>query len=158
MVNANISNINIVANYKYRSLAEHIGSGKDWDLARRERSINIITPFQTASSGNVKVFSTHMEALISMKEYINEFKEDYVVMMDSDNVLNIDLQELLLHHVKNAADITIVTKTLDENASYKHPRMMIASDGVKITDIAMSPSYNSDCPNLSLNISDIFLT
>ena len=91
MVNADISNINIVTNYKYRSLAEHIGSGKDWDLARRERSINIITPFQTANSGNVKVFSTHMEALISMKEYIKEFKEDYVVMMDSDNVLNIDL-------------------------------------------------------------------
>ena len=152
MVNADISNINIVTNYKYRSLSEHIGSGKDWDLARRERSINIITPFQTASSGTVKVFSTHMEALISMKEYIEEFKEEYVVMMDSDNVLNIDLQELLSHHVKNEADITIVTKSLDESASYKHPRMMIASDGVKITDIAMSPSYNPDCPDLSLNI------
>ena len=35
MVNANISNINVVANYNYRSLTEHIGSGKDWDLARR---------------------------------------------------------------------------------------------------------------------------
>ena len=152
MVNANISNINIVTNYKYRSLTEHIGSGKDWDLARRERSINIITPFQTASSGNVKVFSTHMEALINMKEYINEFKEDYVIMMDSDNVLNIDLQELLSFHVKNEADITIVTKALDENASYKHPRMMIASDNGKITDIAMSHAYNPDCPDLSLNI------
>ena len=152
MVNADISNINIVTNYKYRSLAEHIGSGKDWDLARRERSINIITPFQTASSGNVKVFSTHMEALVSMKEYINEFKEDYVIMMDSDNVLNIDLQELLSYHVKNEADITIVTKAIDKNASYKHPRMMIASDNGKITDIAMSSSYNHDCPDLSLNI------
>ena len=152
MVNADISNINIVTNYKYRSLAEHIGSGKDWDLARRERSINIITPFQTANSGNVKVFSTHMEALISMKEYIKEFKEDYVVMMDSDNVLNIDLQELLSYHVKNEADITIVTKAIDKNASYKHPRMMIASNDGKITDIAMSPSYNPTCPDLSLNI------
>ena len=152
MVNADISNINIVTNYKYRSLAEHIGSGKDWDLARRERSINIITPFQTASSGNVKVFSTHMEALISMKEYIEEFKEDYVVMMDSDNVLNIDIQELLSYHVKNEADITIVTKSIDKSASYKHPRMMIASDNGKITDIAMSPSYNPACPDLSLNI------
>lgn len=152
MVNADISNINIVTNYKYRSLAEHIGSGKDWDLARRERSINIITPFQTANSGNVKVFSTHMEALISMKEYIKEFKEDYVVMMDSDNVLNIDLQELLSYHVKNEADITIVTKAIDESASYKHPRMMIASNDGKITDIAMSPSYNHACPDLSLNI------
>ena len=43
LVNANISNINIVVNYNYRSLMEHLGSGKDWDLARREGGINVIS-------------------------------------------------------------------------------------------------------------------
>lgn len=152
MVNANISNINIVANYNYRSLLEHIGSGKDWDLARRERSINIISPFQTATSSDVKVFSTHMEALKNMKEYIDEFKEEYVVMIDSDNVLNIDLQEILSHHKESGAEITIVTKKIANDASYKHPRMMISSIDGKISDIAMSASYNEACPELSLNI------
>jgi len=152
LVNADISNINIVANYNYRSLTEHIGSGKDWDLARRERSINIITPFQTASSGNVKVFSTHMEALMNMKEYINEFKEDYVIMMDSDNILNIDLQKLLQYHKDAGSDITIVTKPLGEKCSFKHPRMMVSSLNGRVTNIAMGSVYNSDCPELSLNI------
>ena len=152
MVNANMSNINIVANYNYRSLLEHIGSGKDWDLARRERSINIISPFQTATSSDVKVFTTHMEALKSMKEYINEFKEDYVVMMDSDNVLNIDLQDVLKSHVNSGAEITLVTKKIDQGASFKHPRVMISTDSDKITGIAMSSAYNSGYPNLSLGI------
>ena len=71
MVNANISNITVVANYNYRSLMEHIGSGKDWDLARRSGGIHIISPYQTAHSSSAKMFSTHMEALISMKEYID---------------------------------------------------------------------------------------
>ena len=62
MVNANISNIYIEANYKYRSLLEHIGSGKDWDLARRESGITFISPFQTAH-GSDSMFSTHMESL-----------------------------------------------------------------------------------------------
>ena len=152
MVNANISNINIVANYNYRSLLEHIGSGKDWDLARRERSINIISPFQTATSSDVKIFSTHMEALKSMKEYINEFKEDYVVMMDSDNVLNIDLQDVIRKHELSGAEITLVTKLIDQNASFKHPRMMISTDSDKIVGIAMSSTYNADYPWLSLGI------
>ena len=39
LVNANIFNINIVSNYNYRSLTEHIGSGKDWDLARKDGGI-----------------------------------------------------------------------------------------------------------------------
>ena len=152
MVNADISNINIVANYNYRSLLEHIGSGKDWDLARRERSINIISPFQTATSSKVNVFTTHMEALKSMKEYINEFKEDYVVMMDSDTVLNIDLQDVLKKHALSGADITLVTKRIDSGASFKHPRMMISANSDKITGMAMSSTYNENYPSLSLGI------
>ena len=33
MVNSGITDISVIANYNYRTLAEHIGSGKDWDLA-----------------------------------------------------------------------------------------------------------------------------
>ena len=152
MVNANISNINIVANYNYRSLTEHIGSGKDWDLARRSGGVHIISPYQTAHSSEAKMFSTHMEALISMKEYIDEFNEDYVILMDSDNVLNINLEEVVKHHEVTGAKITIVTKQTDENYSSKNPRMMLSSVAGKVTDITMSSVYSDRNPELSLGI------
>ena len=152
MVNANISNINIVANYNYRSLTEHIGSGKDWDLARRSGGVHIISPYQTAHSSTAKLFSTHMEALISMKEYIDEFTEDYVILMDSDNVLNIDLEEVVKNHEMTGAKITIVTKQTDENYSSKNPRMMLSSVAGKVTDISMSSVYSERNPELSLGI------
>lgn len=152
MVNANISNINIVANYNYRSLTEHIGSGKDWDLARRSGGIHIISPYQTAHSSTAKLFTSHMEALISMKEYIDEFDEDYVILMDSDNVLNIDLQDVVRTHERTGAKITLVTQTIDGGYSSKHPRMMLASVADKVTDITMSDSFNERNPELSLGI------
>ena len=55
MINADISRINVVANYNYRSLLDHIGSGKDWDLARRDGGINFISPYQTAHTASVKM-------------------------------------------------------------------------------------------------------
>ena len=153
MVNANISNINVVANYNYRSLLEHIGSGKDWDLARRQSGINFISPFQSAvNASEAKMFSTHMEALKSMKEYIAEMKEDYVVMMDSDHVLNIDIADVIKAHEITNADVTLVTHPVDKNYSAKHPRMMVSSVAGKITDIAMSATYNSVRAELSLGI------
>ena len=152
MVNANISNINIVANYNYRSLTEHIGSGKDWDLARREGGIHIISPYQTAHSSTAKMFSTHMEALISMKEYIDEFDEDYVILMDSDNVLNIDLADVVKAHELTGAKITLVTRETDPDYSAKHPRMMLSSVAGKVTDITMSSVYTERNPELSLGI------
>ena len=152
LVNANISNINIVANYNYRSLLEHIGSGKDWDLARRESGINFISPFLTANTGEAKMFSTHMEALKSMKQYIDEFKEEYVVLMDSDTVTNIDLRDVIKTHEKTGANITIVTKTIKEGYSAKHPRLMLSSVAGKLTEVAMGESYSERHPELALGI------
>ena len=153
MVNANISNINIVANYNYRSLLEHIGSGKDWDLARREGGITMISPFQTAyASSSPKLFTTHMEALKNMKEYITELKEDYVVLMDSDYVINIDLTAVIKTHEQSGADITFVTKRIDKSFSSKTPKMMVSSVASIITDISMNSVYNEKNPELALNL------
>ncbi len=152
MVNANISNINIVANYNYRSLLEHIGSGKDWDLARRSGGINVISPYQTARASSVSVFSTRMEALKNMKEYIDEFKEEYVVLSDSDYVLNINLKDVIENHQKSGAEITFVTKLVSPEYTSKSPRMMVSSVLGRVNDISMNSSYNPETPELVLNI------
>ena len=152
MVNANISNINIVVNYNYRSLVEHIGSGKDWDLARREKGITIISPYQTATSPSTHLFSTHMEALKNMREYINEFKEEYVVMSDCDHVVNIDLREVINAHESSGASITFVTQRVTPSFRSKSARMMISSLSGRITDIAMCSYYTDKNPELSLNM------
>ena len=36
MVNSGITNVGIFAKEKYRSLTDHLGSGKDWDLSRKK--------------------------------------------------------------------------------------------------------------------------
>ena len=152
MVNANISNINIVANYNYRSLLEHIGSGKDWDLARRKGGINLISPYQTSHASTGEVFSTHLEALKSMKDYIEEFKEEYVVLMDSDNILNINLSEVIADHEKNDANITIVTKRINPDFSSKTPKVMISSSSGRVVDMVQGTTYNPQATELSLSI------
>ena len=35
MVNSGIDSVGIVTHFNYQSLIDHIGNGKDWDLARR---------------------------------------------------------------------------------------------------------------------------
>ena len=153
LVNANISNISIVANYNYRSLMDHIGSGKDWDLARRESGINFISPFQTAFNAEGKMFSTHMEALKEMKkEYIDEFKEEYVVLMDSDQVANIDIADVIKSHIKTDASVTFVTTDVAPEYTAKHPQMMLSSVAGKVTQIAMSASYDERHPEHSIGI------
>lgn len=152
MVNSNISNISIVSNYNYRSLVEHIGSGKDWDLARREGGITFISPFHTVRTTPHAVFSTHMEALLDMQEYINEFKEEYVVLMDSDNVLNIDLTDVIKSHVESNALVTMVTKVISVDYTSKTTRMMVSSKEGRVTNMSMNDCFNPENPELCLGI------
>ena len=45
MVNSGITKVGIIAHNNYQSLMDHIGTGKDWDLARRSGGIKILPPF-----------------------------------------------------------------------------------------------------------------
>ncbi len=152
MVNSDISSVNVIASYNYRSLLEHIGSGKDWDLARRSGGINIISPFQPTNSDGARSFKSHIESLISIREYIYEFKEEFVVLTDSNCVLNIDLSDVIKRHASSNAQITFVTALITPEYTSKIPVMLVSSSSGRITDISLGTSYNQRNPELALNI------
>lgn len=153
MVNANISNINVIANYNYRSLLNHIGSGKDWDLARRAGGIHCISPYQTAYNGAVKLYSTHLEALRSMAPYIDDMKEDYVVLSDCHCVANIDMTAAIAAHAASDATVTFITTACQPDYTTKTPALMFAADqdGV-IEEAVISAKYQPQLPELSTGI------
>ena len=81
MVNSGITNIGVIAHSNYRSLMDHIGTGKDWDLARRSGGIKILPPYVTAFANSTNsLYTTRLEALIGVNEFIRGCTEDYVVL------------------------------------------------------------------------------
>ncbi len=112
MVNSGISKIGIVTHNNYQSLIDHLGNGKDWDLARRTGGIKILPPyissFENAASN--KYYSSRLEALLGTVNFFNRCTEDYVVMSDCDVICNIDLNDVIEQHINTGADITFVTK------------------------------------------------
>ena len=45
MVNSGITTVGLVTKYNYQSLIDHLGSGKDWDLARKDGGIILLPPY-----------------------------------------------------------------------------------------------------------------
>lgn len=107
MVNSGITTVGIMANNNYRSLIDHIGSGKDWDLARKDGGVILLPPF---SEKHDKLYRTRLEALGSLTGFLNRRKEKYVVLADSDGVAKIDIEDIIYQHEKKKADITLVTR------------------------------------------------
>ncbi len=114
MVNSGIDKVGVVTHYNYQSLLDHIGNGKDWDLARRSGGIKILPPFITAYDSNVanRLYTTRLEALVTVSNFINRCTEEYVVLSDCDIICNINLQKVLKAHEESGAELTVVTKNM----------------------------------------------
>lgn len=105
MVNSGITTVGIVTKSNYQSLLDHLGSGKDWDLARKDGGIILLPPYSNETD---KPYFSRLEALMSIKSFLEHRKEDFVVLCDCDGVMRMDLSEIVRYHVEKRADITMV--------------------------------------------------
>ena len=104
MNNSGIHDVGIITHSNYQSLMDHLGSGREWDLARKWGGLSILPPYAGTALG----FNTgRMESLASILGYIKRTQADYVVLSDCDLVANLDLAELIEHHAQSGADITV---------------------------------------------------
>lgn len=95
MVNAGITTVGIMTNNNYRSLIDHLGSGKDWDLARKDGGIILLPPF---SDENDNPYKTRMEALKGVTGFLAKRQENYVVLSDCDGVARLNISDILEYH------------------------------------------------------------
>ncbi len=115
MVNSGIDTVGIITKNNYQSLMDHVGSGKDWDLARKDGGVIILPPFGDTESD--RLYSSRLEALKGITSFLFRADEEYVVMTDCDAVSRINYNQVIDFHIRNHADITLVYKKF-ENGTY----------------------------------------
>jgi glucose-1-phosphate adenylyltransferase len=107
MVNAGITTVGIMTKSNYQSLIDHLGSGKEWDLARKDGGIVLLPPY--IDENETMTINSRLEALKGVLGFLDRRKEDYVVLSDSDCVAHFDLQDVIRFHEQKQAEITLVT-------------------------------------------------
>lgn len=107
MVNCGIDNISVIVRKNYHSLMDHLGSGREWDLTRKNGGLNLVPPF---AEKTVKVYNGRIEALASILDFLKQQKEKYVVMADTNLAINFDFNALIADHINSGADITVAYK------------------------------------------------
>lgn len=117
MVNSGIDTVGIITKSNYQSLMDHVGSGKDWDLARKDGGVIFLPPYGDMASSSL--YASRLEALKGITSFLFRADEEYVVMTDCDTVCRINFNEIIEYHIRNHADITLMYKRLKSDA-YSH--------------------------------------
>ena len=108
LVNAGVTDVGVVLNGQYQSMLDHLGSGKVWDLSRKRGGLKILPPFNYQKDWGVMPFRGKIEALAGVRSYLDDIRQDYVVLMDGDLVANLPLADVLEKHIASGADISMV--------------------------------------------------
>lgn len=130
MANCGIDNVSIIVRKNYHSLMDHLGSGREWDLTRKNGGLNIVPPF---AEKTVKVYSGRVEALASILDFLRAQKEKYVIMSEANLAANIDFKAMLDAHIKSGADVTLA-----------YAREEIPEDLIKPFDVNKDLYYTLD--------------
>ncbi len=105
MANCDIDNISVMVNNNYHSLMDHLDSGREWDLVRKNGGLHIFPPFAEKES---KPFVGRVGALASILDFLRDQKEKYVVIADTNVVVNFDFKGMIKAHMESGADVTVV--------------------------------------------------
>ncbi len=105
MTHSGIDNISVVVNKNYHSLMDHLGSGREWDLVRKNGGLHIFPPFAEKQVGGPYV--GRAGALANLLDFLKSQKEKYVIMADTNIVVNFDFNAMLQAHMDSGADLTI---------------------------------------------------
>ena len=118
MVHSGIDNISLIVRQNYHSLMDHLGSGQEFDLARKNGGLNIVPPY---AQKQVKVYDGRIEALESIKGYLRKCAQKYVILADSNLAFNFDFRQLIEAHKKNDADVTIMYRKQEIPKAFLRP-------------------------------------
>lgn len=135
LVNSGIDQVGIVAEKKFASLMDHIGSGKAWNLSKRRGGLTLLSPYSQGSDS----FNTTLECIYNIKGFIEKAPEDYILLCSSNSVFNCDYSELVAQHIKTNADMTFMYAHGVIPKGFKDPILITTDTDNKITDMVINP-------------------
>ena len=115
MVNSRIDNIGVLVKEHYRSLMDHLASGQEWDLNRKNGGLHIIPPYANESVAHSTVGK--LDELRGALDLLEDSFEPYVLLAEASVLYSIDYRPLLQDHIDSGADITAITIPADSRCA-----------------------------------------
>lgn len=139
MVNSGIANVGITTGHRHQSLNDHLGSGKAWDMARKENGLFILPPPENTDS-NMRL-AGGIDNINSAMSYLRRSHQEYVLISDCNTICNINFEEVIEYHMENEADITVIYTAVDQlstKALGRHIMLDVDENGL-VTDMQIYP-------------------
>jgi len=138
MVASGINRIGVLTQYSPRSLIDHLGSGKEWDLDRKNGGLILLQPYMDLN--NALWYRGTGDAVHQNMTFLRRSDEDYVLIGSGDHIYNFNYSDLFNFHFSRGADVTFVYKKLDESYGHNDYGIIETAEDGRVLSFEEKPS------------------
>lgn len=103
--NSGIYNVAVLTQFNPRSLAQHVGVGRPWDMDKAQGGVVILQPFLSRSARDW--YKGTADAVYQNIYYIIDQRVDEILVLSADHIYNMRYDQLLTAHRNRHADVTV---------------------------------------------------
>jgi len=150
MVNSGVNSVGVTTRYNYQSLMDHIGTGKPWDLNRKQNGLFILPPY--VAKDNVDRVQGGVDVLYGALGFLRKSQQEYALIADCNTVCNMNFTPTLERHIETGADITLLYNVEDIPESELEKQILLNLDDTnRVTDIHVYPTSKKSA-NVYMNM------
>jgi glucose-1-phosphate adenylyltransferase len=117
-VNSEITDIIVLTQYNPRSLNDHIGAGRPWDLDRNVGGVRVLQPYITRGRSTDWYRGT-ADAVYQNLNVIEQSAADTVVVLAGDHIYKMDYRPFMALHRRRRADVTIAVRPVPTDDAHR---------------------------------------
>ncbi|SFB73906.1 glucose-1-phosphate adenylyltransferase subunit GlgD [Butyrivibrio sp. YAB3001] len=115
MSNSGMDRIQVYVRSRARSIAEHIGSGRHYNINSKRGKIQLLFAEDTNPHS---IYNNDISAYMENIDIIERMHQDYVIIAPSFMVYKQDFKQLLDTHIESGADVTLLYHKVDNAKEY----------------------------------------
>jgi glucose-1-phosphate adenylyltransferase len=126
-VNSEIFDIFVLTQYNPRSLNDHIGAGRPWDLDRNTGGIRLLQPY-TSRGRPAEWYRGTADAVLQNLEVIAQTPGDVVLILAGDHIYKMDYGPFIQAHRRRRADVTIAVRSVPIGEAHRFGILALGDD------------------------------
>src|SRR5436189_5187071 len=108
-VNSEIDNVVVLTQYNPRSLNDHIGLGRPWDLDRNTGGVKMLQPY-IARGRVAEWYRGTADAVLQNLNVMEHDAGDVILILAGDHIYKMDYQPFIQAHRRTRADVTTAVR------------------------------------------------
>ncbi|MGH2456050.1 MAG: glucose-1-phosphate adenylyltransferase [Candidatus Limnocylindria bacterium] len=150
-VNSGLTDVGILTQYAPRSLIDHIGVGRPWDLDRSRGGVTLLQPYIGRGRARDWYRGT-ADAVLQNLEFIADREPELVLVLAGDHVYKMDYRPFIeLHRVKGA-DVTCAVRTVPLEEAHRFGILETDADGRVTAFVEKPPNPTSNLVSMGVYV------